>query len=136
MKVEHGDDGAPKDDGDAQIENAKKPRKIGLRPSAREIHDDTEHEIPSEEKEPELVLAGRSLFCFGTENPFRKKVFALIAHPIFDQFILGCIILSSAFLAMDEPWVSVCACYDGSKEIPVCTEFRSFSKMFPSGPIP
>jgi hypothetical protein len=136
MKVEHGDEGAPKDDGDAQIENAKKPRKIGLRPSAREIHDDTEHEIPSEEKEPELVLAGRSLFCFGTENPFRKKVFALIAHPIFDQFILGCIILSSAFLAMDEPWVSVCACYDGSKEIPVCTEFRSFAKMFPSGPIP
>ena len=36
---------------------------------------------------------------------------------------------------MDEPWVSVCACYDGTKDIPVCTEPRSFALQFPSGDV-
>lgn len=136
MKVEESEEAAQ--EGDVH----KKRKMIGQRSVAGEIHDDTTEPIPSDEAEPELVLAGRSLCCLGPKNPLRKKIFALIAHPWFDQFILGCIIISSAFLAMDEPWVSVCACYgyDGTKaieplyEIPTCTEERSFAKMFPSGP--
>ena len=35
---------------------------------------------------------------------------------------------------MDEPWVSVCL-LDGTKDIPVCTEPRSFALQFPSGDV-
>ena len=47
-----------------------------------------------------------------TANPFRKAVFNFISNPKFDGFILVLIGISSIMLAMDEPWVEVCACFD------------------------
>jgi Ca2+-binding EF-hand superfamily protein/ABC-type taurine transport system substrate-binding protein len=89
----------------------------------------------------DFVLDGTSLFCLGHSNMLRTKVFALISHKSFDKVILFCILISSVLLAMDEPWVGVCACYDGTDDIPACFDTarenpRSFVRMFPSGPIP
>ena len=125
------------DEADKGSENTETQikKKLMHRASGGEIHDDTQNVIPSSETEGKPVLAGRALFCLGPNNPFRQKVFEFIANPRFDQFILFCILLSSAFLAMDEPWVSVCSCYDGTKDIPVCTEPRSFALQFPSGDV-
>ena len=104
------------------------------------LHENSSIEdIPSNEKEPEMVLAGKAFGCFDKSNNLRIKMFKMVSNPLFDNFILVCIIVSSAFLAMDEPWVSVCACYDGTVDIPSCydtsrTSPRSFARMFPSGP--
>ncbi len=46
------------------------------------------------------------------KHPVRKAVFNFISHPKFDGFILFLIGISSIMLAMDEPWVEVCACFD------------------------
>merc|ERR1711871_153761 len=102
-----------------------------------------ENAIVENEQEPEMVLAGSALGFFKADNPLRIKIFHIISHPLFDGFILACIGVSSAFLAMDEPWVSVCACFKGIdvEDIPICYDQsrsipRSFSRLFPSGPGP
>ena len=61
-----------------------------------------------------LQMLGNSLFCLSPTNPFRLVIFRIISHRMFDQFILALIGISSLFLAMDEPWVEKCACYDAS----------------------
>ena len=62
--------------------------------------------------EDELTLSDTSMGVFDTANPFRKAVFNFISDPKFDGFILVLIGISSIMLAMDEPWVEVCACFD------------------------
>ena len=62
------------------------------------------------------VLFGKSLFCLPPSHSFRKLAFALATNKSFDNLILILIIISSIFLAMDEPWVSTCACYNASNE--------------------
>jgi len=63
-----------------------------------------------------IICNGNSLFFMTPDNAFRQKCFALAANKTFDQIILALIIISSIFLAMDEPWVSGCACYDPKNE--------------------
>jgi hypothetical protein len=63
-------------------------------------------------KEDVLVCNGKSLFLLTPDNKFRQMCFALAGNKTFDQLILMLIIVSSIFLAMDEPWVAGCACYD------------------------
>jgi hypothetical protein len=64
------------------------------------------------ELEDELTLSDTALGVLGTSNSFRKSVFSFISNPKFDGFILFLIGISSIMLAMDEPWVEVCACFD------------------------
>ena len=72
---------------------------------------DDEEDIPSAEKEEEMQCVGTSLFVLKPDNSFRQMCFKLASNKTFDQFILLLILVSSLFLAMDEPWVSTCACY-------------------------
>ena len=74
--------------------------------------DNEDDDIPSAEKEEEMECVGMSLFLLKPENSFRQVCFKLASNKTFDQFILILILVSSLFLAMDEPWVSACACYD------------------------
>ena len=74
--------------------------------------EDEDEEIPTDIKEDVVVCAGMSLLVLSPNNGFRKMCFALAGNKTFDQVILALIIISSIFLAMDEPWVSGCACYD------------------------
>jgi hypothetical protein len=64
------------------------------------------------ELEDELTLSDTALGVLDTSNPFRRLVFKFISNPKFDGFILFLIGISSIMLAMDEPWVEVCACFD------------------------
>lgn len=57
---------------------------------------------------------GLSLMLLKPENPLRQALFSLVTNKRFDQFILILIGLSSLLLAMDEPWVAKCACYDAN----------------------
>jgi hypothetical protein len=61
-----------------------------------------------------LVCHGQSLFIFSPTNKFRQLAFKFAENKKFDHLILILIIISSTFLAMDEPWVSTCACYNAS----------------------
>jgi hypothetical protein len=74
--------------------------------------DGDEEDIPSAEKEEEMECIGTSLFLLKPDNGFRRMCFKLASNKTFDQFILLLILVSSLFLAMDEPWVSACACYN------------------------
>jgi len=49
------------------------------------------------------VLIGYSFFIFGPENPIRVALAPLVVHPLFENFILCCIVASSVTLAMDGP---------------------------------
>jgi len=75
-------------------------------------NEEDDDEIPTDIKEDVVVCYGMSLMVLSPNNGFRKLAFALAGNKTFDQFILLLIIVSSIFLAMDEPWVSGCACYD------------------------
>ena len=44
-----------------------------------------------------------SLWLFSMEHSLRRACLRLSRHPRFDQFILLCIFVSSAMLAVDEP---------------------------------
>jgi hypothetical protein len=63
-------------------------------------------------KEDVVICNGMSLFVLSPDNTFRQMCFSLAGNKTFDQLILALIIISSIFLAMDEPWVAGCACYD------------------------
>ena len=52
---------------------------------------------------PYRTNGGNSLFIFGPENPFRVLVCKIVKNPFFDRFILFCILLSSVFMAMEDP---------------------------------
>ena len=71
-----------------------------------------EEELPPDIVEEIIKCNGMSLAVLSPTNSFRLLMFDLARNQIFDHFILTLIIVSSIFLAMDEPWVSACACYD------------------------
>ena len=132
------------EDGDGESDVSKRKHRIGGRTDIdtanATFHANTLVDI--RESEPEMVLAGYACGWFKADSPLRIKIFHFISNPKFDAFILACIGISSAFLAMDEPWVSVCACFEGieKQDIPVCYDQsrsipRSFARLFPSGPV-
>ena len=49
-----------------------------------------------------FAFGDRSCCIFDTQSPFRRKLVQFITHPIFDQFILVCIVLNSLFLALTD----------------------------------
>jgi len=49
-----------------------------------------------------VAYADRSCYLLGTDSPVRRRLVQFIVHPIFDQFILACIILNSLFLALPD----------------------------------
>eukprot|EP01052_Picozoa_sp_SAG31_P042038 SAG31_NODE_6550_length_1981_cov_1.388417_2_plen_618_part_01 len=60
--------------------------------------------IDMEEEPPdEYQLIGKSLFILGPYNGLRRFLQKIIKHPLFDNFILVCILLSSIGLAVEEP---------------------------------
>lgn len=50
-----------------------------------------------------LILEGKSLGIFSTENKFRKFIFDVISNRKFDYFIVLVIIVSAVQLAIDPP---------------------------------
>merc|ERR1712128_188637 len=56
-----------------------------------------------EEPPPEEIPEGASFFIFKQDNPFRIMCHKIQAHPICSNIILVCILVSSAFLACEDP---------------------------------
>ena len=71
-------------------------------------------EAPPEQDdlEEKMEMSGTSLGLMDSKNSFRSLVFGIISNKKFEGFILMLIAVSSLMLAMDEPWVEVCACFD------------------------
>mgnify|MGYP001617509467 FL=1 len=59
----------------------------------------TKANVPNELK----TNGGTSLWLFGKRNTFRILCTRFVYHPIFDRFILLCILVSSILLAFDDP---------------------------------
>ena len=94
---------------DSYREVLEKQKRVSM--SHADLENEQEEEYPDIDEEVH-VMNGVSLFILSTENKFRQMCFQLATNKKFDQLILILIIVSSIFLAMDEPWVSTCACYD------------------------
>lgn len=47
-------------------------------------------------------FAEKSLGCFDTRSPFRQNVVDVITRPMFENFILGCIVLNALVMAMTD----------------------------------
>merc|ERR1719431_1780366 len=60
-------------------------------------------EDPSPVNKVEPIPAGASFFIFKQNNPFRIMCHKIQAHPICSNIILVCILVSSAFLACEDP---------------------------------
>jgi len=61
-------------------------------------------ELPQTQQDDDAPqLYGNAFFIIPTTNPIRKAAFATIIHPIFDNFILALIAISSVLLAIDQP---------------------------------
>jgi hypothetical protein len=58
---------------------------------------------PQSQDDDAPQLYGNAFFIVSTNNPIRKLAFATIIHPIFDNFILALIAISSVLLAIDQP---------------------------------
>ena len=48
-------------------------------------------------------LQGRALYIFGGKNKVRKFVRKVVAHTLFEYFIMGVIFISSVTLAIENP---------------------------------
>ena len=72
----------------------------------------TEKPPEQEYLEDNIEMSGTSLGVLGTDSSIRALVFRLISNKKFEGFILFLIGISSLMLAMDEPWVETCACFD------------------------
>ena len=57
---------------------------------------------PSDPEKP-LVVTGNAFFCLGPDNGVRMRFGKMIDSPLFQNFILLCIFVSSLLLAADEP---------------------------------
>ena len=90
------------------------PESIGDK--SNQENNDTIKEVTKERTKgndrQEMVCVGDSLFLFKPDNNIRKMAFRLASNKRFDHFILVVILVSSLLLALDEPWVSACACYN------------------------
>ena len=59
-----------------------------------------------------MEMTGTALGMLSTNSFIRSFVFKIITNKYFEGFILVLIGVSSIMLAMDEPWVETCSCYD------------------------
>merc|ERR1719506_66487 len=57
------------------------------------------------------ALYDYALFCLAPDNAFRRSCATLMAHPKFDQVVMGCIIVNSISMAYERPSIE-----DGSTE--------------------
>ena len=90
-------------------------------------------EDPPEDEVDQLELSGTALGMLGVDNTIRTYVFAIISNKKFEGLILFLIGISSLMLAMDEPWVATCACFDPadpSTHYDVCDTDNSNGKLF------
>merc|ERR1719394_1122159 len=74
--------------------------------SMKEILEEPEEEVEDEEDSPNSVAPipeGSSFFIFSSTNPIRVTCWKVQAHPICSNIILVCILVSSAFLACEDP---------------------------------
>ena len=60
----------------------------------------------------DMICVGDSLFIFKPDNALRQMAFKLASNKMFDHCVLVVILISSLLLALDEPWVSACACFN------------------------
>ena len=83
---------------------APKPEKESTPEGLDAIPDATE-EIPMTEEELKKYNYEKSVSCFifAHTNPIREMCRQLSSHKLFDSFILGCILISSFCLALDNP---------------------------------
>ena len=95
---------------------AQKEEDMKATENSEEYDSDDEERLFPDPVEDQIVCSGTSLLVLSPENSFRQWCFQLAGNKKFDQFILFLIVVSSIFLAMDEPWVSACACYDKNDE--------------------
>jgi len=74
--------------------------------SMKEILEEPEEEVEDEEDSPNSVAPipeGSSFFIFSSTNPIRVTCWKIQAHPICSNIILVCILVSSSFLACEDP---------------------------------